>query len=473
MKKLWHSVLKAQAILCLFISISLAQSTLSPAHMQEELQMIKDFIKRIHPDPFFNLSEQQFESLIRDIESKIAVPMSDEEFYFLLNRLPASLGDAHTALHMRSERRYLPLTLLWTSDGLVIAQANTNKGPQVGDRILAIADVSSESLLDRFKEVISHENPYWVKAKAAESLSLGSYLAHFNLVVDNTVELTIENSRGETRDMVVSLGDDLPPHLASSPRPWYGWQTVTSNSLGYFYLDRCQFTDAYIKALEAFFSEVAQKGIKNIIFDVRKNSGGSSRVVNELLRYLPIWSGGWLTNFISTRVKWYLSDIRFSPEAAQDRDYSETSGYSYADLTLREVGANYMPAARPPDPESIFYGTVYLLTSNHTFSSANWFAVVLQDNRLAVVVGEPTGNAPSSFGDVLQFELPHSHFYFQISHKRFYRPDLTKDELRTIFPDITVMTGQEDIRLDRDAQMQAVISIIKGERAAGKERPLR
>ncbi len=78
-----------------------------------------------------------------------------------------------------------------------------------------------------------------------------------------------------------------------------------------------------------------------------------------------------------------------------------------------------------------------MLTSVHTFSSAMMFAMYIKDNNLGLVVGEASGNNPSSYGDVVQFRLPESRLYMQVSWKKWYRIDESKDG-QLIEPDLPV-----------------------------------
>ena len=59
--------------------------------------------------------------------------------------------------------------------------------------------------------------------------------------------------------------------------------------------------------------------------------------------------------------------------------------------------------------------------------SANWIAVSLQDNWLARVVGEPTGNRPSAYGENFPFQMPRTGLRFTVSSKQWTRPAPERD----------------------------------------------
>ena len=99
-----------------------------------------------------------------------------------------------------------------------------------------------------------------------------------------------------------------------------------------------------------------------------------------------------------------------------------------------------------------------MLTSGLTFSSGNWIAVILQDNGLARVVGEPTSNRPSAYGEDLPFQMARTGLRFTVSSKKWTRPAPERDPANTLTPDILIPTTIHDVRLGRDPQLESIRS---------------
>jgi C-terminal processing protease CtpA/Prc len=97
-----------------------------------------------------------------------------------------------------------------------------------------------------------------------------------------------------------------------------------------------------------------------------------------------------------------------------------------------------------------FNGKIILLIGANTFSSASMFSTILSDNHQAVLIGEPIGQKPTSFGDLLSFELPETNTRIYVSHKIFQRPDSTKNNDPTLYPDIPIYPTIEDILSGKD-----------------------
>src|SRR5262249_8781659 len=85
------------------------------------------------------------------------------------------------------------------------------------------------------------------------------------------------------------------------------------------------------------------------------------------------------------------------------------------------------------------------------------------DNQLGKVVGEPTGNAPSSFGDILTFALPQSSLSFTLSFKNWHRPAPARDPAATLTPDVPVPLTRQDVLDRRDP----VIEYLQRRRGTG------
>lgn len=167
-------------------------------------------------------------------------------------------------------------------------------------------------------------------------------------------------------------------------------------SLAVLTLTQCAYNQTYIDCVREMFVEVKQKNIRNVAVDLRGNGGGSSLVGNEFIKYLPV-------------------------DSFSDCPYEWRWGF----LTLRASGAN---VKNRRVKELTFYGNVFVLTDKDSFSAARDFAMLIQDNRLGKVVGEPSANAVNCFGEVAYFYLPNTGLFVQISTKKFGRIDsLNKD----------------------------------------------
>ncbi|MGE5592462.1 MAG: S41 family peptidase, partial [Betaproteobacteria bacterium] len=234
------------------------------------------------------------------------------------------------------------------------------------------------------------------------------------------------------------------PVLGEEERPWFGWTVDRSAGYGLFWLDECNNTLEYRRAVDEFFAAVRKDGIERIAIDLRRNGGGDSMVAGAFLKYLP---------YTYRELRAPSRTTRYSPQLVRQRGPWL--------LLLTWVGETFFNGRWLPYPiqpraaaHEIFRGEVYVLTSWRSFSAAVDFAAILRDNSLAKVVGAPTGGTPTEYGDTLSFSMPNTGWRFSVSTTWFVRPDPARDPADALYPDISIPTTVQDIREGRDPVLE-------------------
>ena len=150
------------------------------------------------------------------------------------------------------------------------------------------------------------------------------------------------------------------------------------------------------------FEKIKEKNIGNIAVDLRNNGGGSSSVATEFIKYIDI------DEYNELKSEWRLGTFNIKTKQH----------------TIKNKKKN-----------SPFNGNIYVLTSIDTFSSAMLFSQYIKDNNIGTIIGETSSNNPNGYGEVVEFLLPNSNIYMQISTKKWYRINQNTEE-EFIEPDI-------------------------------------
>ncbi|MDK2945844.1 MAG: hypothetical protein PWQ85_616 [Geotoga sp.] len=409
--------------------------------MATDLNYLINTLKDVHPKTLNGFSKEQ-SYIIEKAYEKIQQPMLAGEFYFVLNEIICSLKDAHTMIWINptKEDKVIDLPIIWLKNGMYVVKDTSDL--KKGDKIILIGGKTENELLAELEKIIPAENPQWIKIMGKVNLIKEPFLRHLGLVENERVNVVVQR---DNRKIEIELPlITQRSYTQYENKTWVNYTIDTENSLGIFQLDKCIYNNVYKTTLKNFFEEVAKNNIKNIAIDVRKNTGGDSRVINEFMRYINV-----------NKYLFYTGDIRFSEQASKQRGYFKKSGYkSYPKriITNRKIS----------NKDLIYDEKIYVLTSSYTFSSGNWFAVVIKDNNLGVIIGEPTGNQPSSYGDVLKFQLPISGFKFYVSYKKWIRPNPSNDPEKCLHPDVEVYTTINDILNEKDPQIEKLKEIING-----------
>ncbi len=430
--------ISALIIGCLIItSCRAAPSGLTEAGMHADVDYLVRTLLEVHPLTVEGFDPQQ-EAVIAQVRQQVRETGTSTEFLLLISQIAAALGDGHTAFRLQFRDRRVPLDLVWLADGLYVLRSRGQA--RAGERVVRIGSMTEAEILASLRKYISADNDHALRVMGERLLMQETMLRTLGLLeADGTVPVTLEGTEG-VREVRMGLTEvpSSPPVLRPG-RPWIGWEIEPEHGLGILHLDRCDPNREYDQVLQEFFTALAEGGVENIVVDLRYNPGGNSQVVNRFLRYLAV-----------DTYRSFGMTIRYSQAASKQRGYKQISGQdSYPPLVLPNQKIEGLT----------FSGSIYVLISPRTFSSAVLFATVLADNGLATLVGEPTGNAPSSPGDILTFRLPHSGYSFTVSRKLFLRPrgDSCDDTLQ---PHVYVPTGIQDILSRRDPQLEAVRSLI-------------
>lgn len=481
-----------------------AEDLLKPNEMIADFEFLCENLIDIHPNIYANFPQETFESEKENLLRKFNEPMSVDEFYNHLVAFVARVKDAHTSVSKSEQAtksdKCLPLYLKWFGDELRIIEATgEHKEILKGAQLTSLGGFSPEQLLSELTDYAFSENQYWVKEHYTNRLTEKSML---NLITSGNWEQTVPMNfipYGETSETQLQLSylpSDERPKVEISKRPYFEYIYLEDINAIHFILR--QFYDAQVRKnwgnemasrygfeqaedfkefLREMFTEVHNKKAEYIVVDLRENTGGNSILGFQFLRYIDT-QGKEVKEFscqekMSKAVcyrykmtpwgKLKAKVLGIWPENVGTLTPKVEEGLDQALNNKNSVF--YMP---PVDTELKFSGKLIVLISNRTFSSAMDFATILSDNDLAISIGEPTGGKPESFGDLMTIELPHSGLRVGVSRKIFNRPDSTRKDEVSLFPDHQVVTAYDDFREGIDLVMKFTKEWLKSNREAAR-----
>ena len=461
----WRDFLKKLRILtvCLAISILVLTSctntpvaisrtttqidyhtTLTIEQMYEDVDFLVEKLNYHHPLTYEN-SPDYLSNTIKEVKEEIKEPKTAGEFYFLLSKITTSLQDAHTAFSYYSNigTKEIDLPIIWLKDGICINKKTDYF--EVGDQIIKIGGKNNDDLLKDMRSFISAENDNWIRFRAEKNLKQELILRNFDLVnEDNTVTINyIRNNKNHEVKLPFTTIDLKPLDLKDlvQKNDWIKWHIDNEKSIGYFRYDFCTCNDYFKNELKSFFTEVADNGIKNLVVDVRYNVGGGTQTMDYTIAYLADVKGYTM----------YGGTSRITKEAA--KKYNLKEGINEKPTYIAK------PVIKVPD-ELKFNGKFYMLISNRTFSASNIAGFMGKDNNLATLVGEPSGNKPTSYTSRAEYFLPNTGYRFIVSRFLVKRIHQSKEHENALMPDITVYTSHEDIKNNYDPVMSKIYELV-------------
>lgn len=241
-----------------------------------------------------------------------------------------------------------------------------------------------------------------------------------------------------------------------------GLLTIPSFSLGN---ERSERHKIYRQFLKATFTSLKEKGIKNLIVDIRQNGGGSDP--NDLLTFSYLAQQPFKEN---TEAFTLFQTIPFKQYCTDDTtdilDLEENLGDEHNQFKDGKYFQN-PEYNRFWQPDSLaFTGKIYLLIGPAVASAASLFASMVKSEGKATVIGEETmgGYYGHTGHNSISFELPATHIPFSISVVDLRQYVSPKEEITFgsgILPDIRLQQSQPDFIINRDTVLDSVMHIIK------------
>lgn len=352
----------------------------------EDLNALIDHLKKVHPMFEDGLTEDVENAYLQALErletaDTITVNGLRREIQSVLHLM----YDAHTSTYnnypddrylktvpQKSEEGYYVMSINGKSVGQIFEDAKPYNCYETEDGI--ILDLGSLASLDFY----GYHAPFFFEWTDGENVISEEYTEEDFVSWSEFLEI---------RNQYVPDND--------KPQEFVFYEIDEEKSLAILTLTQCNYNQTYIDCVRSMFVEIMQKDIQNAAVDLRGNGGGSSLVGNEFIRYLPV------DHYFDGPYDWRWGFFHFHSSGKTRNRY-------YKDL--------------------MFDGNVYILTDRESFSSAKDFAMLIQDNHLGKIIGEPSANAVNGYGEIAAFYLPNTGLFVQISTKKWYRIDETNTD---------------------------------------------
>ncbi len=219
--------------------------------------------------------------------------------------------------------------------------------------------------------------------------------------------------------------------------------------------------------LASTIRDINRQGITNLILDLRYNGGGDTELCKQLLYFLTS-----RTNLLDSREfeynlkflayddpeesrkirSWYLKKFGAEPPSGQLLRTPYQERLFFDNITDRN-SPYYITPDRPA-----FSGKIIVLANQNTGSAAALLTGLMQDNRLAVIVGTTTGNNPTGPTSMTPFKLPHSRILVSLPSKYDERALPSNGDI--LQPDYWVENAMADNQTGRDAAFEKALELL-------------
>ncbi|WP_316831499.1 S41 family peptidase [Pedobacter aquatilis] len=413
---------------------------ISKAQAIADIDYYNQVLSEVHYNPYLYISKDAYLDFTDKLKSSLPDSVSLKSFVLLMNRLTAEIKDGHTSPSIVQQafkedfqkKIYFPFELT-TDEKLDIylpIQPTTSEIP-AGAKIISVNGVRLKNFfLDLLGRVDKNQS---FRLEMTCGL-LGNYLYLAN--VKPPFDIKYEY-RGQTENKTIPYGITLKESLSKAlpqvANNKYSFE-IKDGKVGHLILNTMESDlNRYTTFFDSCFNLVKTKKLKAVAIDLRKNLGGNSQIADLLISYFN-------TNPYS------LSAGRYWRVSQRYKDYLTAQGDT-SNTYLKEANGTVIDrrncGAHTPlfiNNSLLFSGKVYLITGPLTFSSANMLADGVKQYKMAIIIGEPTGENTNDFGEVLRIALPNSKLSIQTTTTFDLGVDCNDQKSQTVKPDILIKT---------------------------------
>lgn len=402
---------------------------------QQYLEDIDEMVTRIikkHPKPFEFISEIAFTNLVERQKEKINEGMTYSEFIWLLSPIIASIGCEHSHLNVfNQEDEMLPVELRFPIEAelvntklLVTNPRINNKSVALGNSITSINGKPMKEIIeDVFKHIASNGHSISLKRKVF-SAYITSYIPYY-FKFPKSFTITIENS---TKKIHLSQLTSFKYEQVNNER---SFEILEDKKTAKLFIPSFNYYGGkrlrnYKTFIDNSFRELKDKGIDNLIIDVRRNGGGCSCAAIYLLQYIA------------------------------------QKPFRYFDKTSQLPGNKSEADIKKP-LDNHFKGKTYILINGFNTSTTGHFLSIVKDQNIATLIGEESGASFYANGATRNHLGTNTAVVYNISTKTFFTTAKNLPRNKGILPDYFVYKSTKDIRDNNDAQIEFVLKFIKNE----------
>lgn len=474
--------------------------------MQADFRYLRRLLEETHPGLYRYTPKSQMQAKLDSIDRSLVQPMPFYTFFKTLAGLMADIRCAHThALPSKNWReqfnnvqKTIPFFMFPALNrSYVLSNGTDDQTVKPGYELLSINGQSMESIRQQVSRYYWTDGFIESSKSAALKGELFALFYYWFIGQPETYALTFRSLTGDTvrvnaparsfgawsktaminpvNKQIVAWYYNTQPYNEKHPK--YPWRLYFPDTLAHTAILRldgfggggekngAEAVTVFRQFMNKTMAKLAKKQVKNLIVDVRGNTGGWDSQGIELFTYLMK---------SDTAVPYYARQhsVTDSSEFLKFSDLSETDRKNVKNelipepdgtFTLKQGSDTREPMRYAPKPNR-FRGQVYILMDGQSVSTASEFLAVAHANKVGVFIGEESGGAyeggnGSSF---INLDLPKSgiHVSTPLVYYDIAVPE-PKHKGRGTLPDYYVPTTIQNILDHTNAQLNYVTRLIR------------
>lgn len=412
--------------------------------LKYELKIYREIVENSHTGMNLYTSKKTFDKLFTEAYKKIEKINSLQDYFKIIANIHTSINCGHSSVYYSLTEKeteellasLFPARIRFLGTELFIKESFCNI--PAGSQILKINNKTIKEIVDESFKLISSDGYnttfkyrqleqefiiylYYSLGKqqkyTVKYIDYNTHKTKIETVASAKIEVFGEGQKEKSFDDIYKLEikDDTTAIL-----------TVNS-----FSTETNKLTRKYFRFLRKAFKKIKKAGVKNLIIDIRENTGGNDGNDMELASYIikkpfkenkyrqlkttdlliyPEYVSDYLREMIQVDEDMPGKEMAKMMKKQCEKEFGKTpskDGFFY----LKEENV----IKKKPNKNS-FAGRVYIMTSGNVFSGGGLFSALVRDKSDAIFVGEETGGGYYRHtGSIpLIYKLPYSELQFSI-----------------------------------------------------------
>ncbi len=403
-----------------------------------DLDQLYQSLVKIHPNVYKFITPQNLEKLVIESKSLITGETTYSEFSYICNKIIAAISCAHTGMsgfypenEMLPQSLKFPMQTRWIDGHLYIMDPMENKdNVKPKDEILTINGVSVAKVMENiYQHIVAQGTIQTTKNHVFNTLS--SSLIPYALGLPDQYSITIQGVEkpvilhkahqniGTYWDYLQYCQNQLCFKVLKDKKA----ALLTISSFNYYSWNNLQ---EFIDFIDQSFKEIEEKGIQNLIIDVRFNGGGSQSAAIHLLKYLV------------DKPFTYYSKSDFPGKVGkiegEELIYPFTNGYK---------------------------GKVLFLIDGIGNSTTGHFMSLIKVHKLGTIIGEELGSNQFCSAGSTSCRLKNTKLNYYVANNTHISTATSLPDEKGILPDHFINQNIDDVINRKDVVLEFALKLLK------------
>ncbi|WP_222983280.1 S41 family peptidase [Flagellimonas meishanensis] len=436
------------------ITFSQSPSKFSKEDISADFEYLYSSLDEAHYDLFAYTPKQEFDTAFNMLKKSISQDsLTLLETTNLFQKLISKSNNGHTNIdfpiqsyiqYAQSGGTLFPFEVAFEYDrALVRKNWSENDSIKIGAEVVGINGVPMPEILSQIYPQISAERPYFKNTKIEMYSFPRLYWQVFGKQDVFEVDIRTDGEIQQYTLKAIGLIEDFEmkrEEVLNASMQLKFFENAAYLNPGNFSGDEAK----YQRFIDSAFVEINQKKMQNLIIDLRNNGGGDDSFSDYMVAYFADKPFKWNSSFT-------LKTSQFLKDHVQKK-YDTTQPF-WKSVVSHENGEIYdypFEAHQPQPEEKRFHGQVYVLANRQSHSQSAVTAAQIQDYGFGTIVGEETGDYPSLYASIFQYQLPNTRISVNVSKGKIVRVNGSTQE-EGVIPDIFIkdyLLDEEDEVLD-------------------------